>query len=125
MKGNWSGFLQIKTTGGSNGGSDYTSGVDFNSAGSNSVGKVESITTLANSHSLPTTAAPNSVIKNYKEGKLNSERYYGEDGRAYLDIDYTNHGNPSTHPHVPHEHSISFDEHGKMHRGKEKEINND
>lgn len=41
---------------------------------------------------------------------------------AYLDIDYTDHGNPKTHPTVPHEHSINFDDDGNMNRGKEKEI---
>lgn len=48
-------------------------------------------------------------------GNLNSERYYDDDGKAYLDIDYTNHGNPKTHPKVPHEHKITFID-SKMHR---------
>lgn len=122
MKGNWPGF-----SGGGSGDSDdgsvgYNNGEDYNSAESNSVGQVYSVSTLSNAHSVPATSAPNSVTKSYKDGKLSSERYYGKDGNAYLDIDYSDHGNPSTHPHVPHEHSISFDEKGNMHRGKERGI---
>ena len=125
MKGNWAGF---SGGGGNSGGgchdgdSGLVNGKDYNSAGSSSVGKVESVSTLSNSHSVPIISTPNSVTKNYRDGKLNNERYYGEDGTAYLDIDYSNHGNSLTHPHVPHEHIISFDENGKMHRGKEKGI---
>jgi hypothetical protein len=36
------------------------------------------------------------------------ERYYNQEGMAYLDIDYTDHGNPKMHPNVPHEHDIRF-----------------
>ncbi len=122
MKGNWPGFSGARLGGKQDGDGGYINGEDYNSAGSSSVGKVDSITTLSNVHSVPTTSDPNSVTKNYKDGKLNSERYYDEDGNAYLDIDYSNHGNPWTHPQVPHEHSISFDENGNMHRGKEKDI---
>lgn len=96
-------------------------GNDYNGAGSNSVGKVENVTITHDSHSVPTKGNPNSVSKNYKNGQLDSERYYDKDGNAYLDIDYTNHGNSKTHPHVPHEHSIHFDENGKMHRDDEPE----
>jgi len=96
-------------------------GNDYNGAGSNSVGKVDNVTTTHDAHSVPTKGSPNSVSKNYKNGQLDSERYYDKDGNAYLDIDYTNHGNSKTHPHVPHEHSIHFDENGKMHRDDEPE----
>lgn len=96
-------------------------GSDYNSAGSNTVKTVTSVV-KTDSHSVPVTGIPNSVTKNYKQGKLDSERYYGKDGKAYLDIDYSNHGNPKTHPTVPHEHDISFDSDGKMHRGKDKGI---
>ena len=33
-----------------------------------------------------------------------SERYYNDNGEAYLDIDYTCHGRPNVHPDVPHIH---------------------
>ncbi len=96
---------------------DIIEGKDYNTAGSGNVGKVESIHITSNQHSKERVSTPNSVIKNYMNGKLNNERYYGKDGKAYLDIDYTNHGNPKTHPHVPHEHKISF-KNGKMIREK-------
>ena len=67
-------------------------------------------------HSLPTEGTANSVTKSYKEGKLDQERYYGDDGKMYLDIDYSNHGNPKMHPKVPHQHKITYDDNGKMHR---------
>ena len=37
-------------------------------------------------------------------GKVITRRYYDKNGNADLDIDYTNHGNPKTHPKVPHRH---------------------
>ena len=97
-------------------------GEDYNTAGSNSVKEVNSKITTNDLHSIPQHGTPNSVSQNYKNGNLDSERYYDSNGDAYLDIDYTDHGNPKTHPHVPHEHAISFDENGNMDRKKEKEI---
>ena len=113
MKGNWAGF----SGGGDGGESGYANGIDYNSAGSSSVGEVDSITTISNAHSMPKSSTPNSVTKNYKNGKLNTERYYGKDGKPYLDIDYSDHGNSKMHPHVPHVHKITFKD-GKMHREK-------
>ena len=60
-------------------------GEDFNSAGSNSVKQVDSVSITADLHSVPTTGTPNSASKNYINGKLDSERYYDGDGNAYLD----------------------------------------
>lgn len=101
----------------SSGGSEgQVNGTDYNTAGSKSVGKVVSTTTTNDLHNIPQQGTPNSVSQNYKNGQLNSERYYDDNGNAYLDIDYTNHGNSKLHPDVPHEHSIHFDEDGKMHR---------
>ena len=82
---------------------------DYNIAKSNSVRKVDSTKKVNDAHDMPIESEPNSVIQNYKKGNLTTERYYGEDGKAYLDIDYTNHGNPKMHPNVPHEHNISFE----------------
>ena len=107
------------TSGSSNG---PVNGKDYNTAGSSSVKNVSSKGTTSDLHSIPQHGTPNSVSQNYKNGNLDSERYYDSNGDAYLDIDYTNHGNPKTHPHVPHEHAISFDENGNMDRKKEKEI---
>ena len=78
----------------------------YNAAGSKSVKEVESVTRLDNEHSVPTHSKPNSVIQNYQNGVLESERYFDGNGNPYLDIDYTDHGNPKMHPDVPHEHSI-------------------
>lgn len=61
---------------------------------------------------------PNSVIKRVENGYVVSERYYDENGDVYLDIDYTNHGNPKTHPKVPHIHRWVKDNNGKLHRCK-------
>ena len=35
---------------------------------------------MADSHSVPTQGVPNSVTQNFKDGKLDSERYYDDDG---------------------------------------------
>ena len=118
MKGNWEGFtIGGGSAEGSSGDDRYVNGKDYNTAGSSNVGKVDSVTTLANAHSMPESGAPNSVIKNYKDGELSSERYYGNDGKPYLDIDYTDHGNAKMHPYVPHEHKITITD-GKMKRQK-------
>ena len=105
MKGNWEGF---SGGGSSSGDGGPVNGQDYNAAGSKNVGRVDSVSTVSNSHSMPKSSAPNSVTKNYKDGKLSTERYFGSDGKPYLDIDYSNHGNPKMHPIVPHEHKITF-----------------
>ncbi len=49
-------------------------------------------------HKLPTTGEPNSVEKQYDDdGNLVCERYYDSDGKAYKDIDYTDHSTPNSH----------------------------
>ena len=119
MKGNWDGFSGGGGASGTcaGGGGGPVNGTDYNSAGSSSVGQVDSVTTVSNSHSLPQKGTPNSVMRNYKNGKLSTERYYDSDGKPYLDIDYSDHGNAKMHPHVPHEHKITFKD-GKMKRAK-------
>lgn len=91
-------------------------GIDYNIAGSHSVGRVDNVITVINAHALHEHGIPYTVIRNYRNGKLSSERYYNNNGDAYLDIDYNNHGNSKMHPNVPHEHKIWFDKNGKMHR---------
>ena len=56
-------------------------------------------------HKVPYEGTANPVFDNYKDGKLNSRRYYGQTGKPRLDIDMTDHGNPKKHPIVPHRHS--------------------
>jgi len=56
-------------------------------------------------HGVEKIGVPNSVFDNYKEGKLESRRYYGYTGKARLDIDLTNHRNAKMHPIVPHSHT--------------------
>ena len=102
-------------------GDSLTNGTDYNTAKSGSVKEVTSVNKI-DTHSVPGTGTPNSVTLNLHNGVLSSERYYDNDGKAYLDIDYSNHGNSKTHPTVPHEHDIWFDDDGNMHRGKDKGI---
>lgn len=92
----------------------------FNGAGSSAVKQVDEINSSSSS-SLPMQGEPNSVTQKVKDGKVVSERYYDENGNAYLDIDYTDHGNPKTHPNVPHQHRIEIVD-GKPHRGKDEEV---
>lgn len=116
MKGDYSEFHNIGEVTAENG---FKNGVDYNTANSQSVKQVDHIQTLSEVHSIPIVSSPNSVTRNYRNGSLYTERYFGENGKPYLDIDYSNHGNPSTHKNVPHEHIIEFDTNGKMHRRKE------
>ena len=57
---------------------------------------------------MPESGDKNSVVQNYRNGSLCTERYFDENGLPYLDIDYSNHGNPKMHPIVPHEHDIEI-----------------
>lgn len=72
---------------------------------------------------LPIRGEPNSVTqKQDKEGNVIAERYYDENGYVYLDIDYTDHGNPKNHPVVPHQHRWEKDGKGKQTRKDWEEI---
>lgn len=93
----------------------------FNNAGSSSVQQVDSIKVITDAHSISMTGDSNSVTQSYENGKLTQERYYDSNGNAYLDIDYSDHGNPKTHPTVPHQHHITWNN-GKPRRGKDEEI---
>ena len=97
-------------------------GVDYNRACSNTIQNVESVYISIDAHEVAQHSTPNSVTQNFRNGILSTERYYDNKGNAYLDIDYTNHGNSKTHPNVPHEHDIWFDNDGKLHRGKDIKI---
>ncbi|GEO70531.1 minor capsid protein [Levilactobacillus acidifarinae] len=56
-------------------------------------------------HSVPYQQEANSVFDRYVDDQLTSRRYYGKTGKARLDIDFTDHGNPKVHQVVPHAHS--------------------
>lgn len=81
----------------------------YNIAGSKSV-KIVNIENEININNnekhitVPYNGIPNSVIIIKRDGVIHQERYYDEDGLPYLDIDYSDHGNPKQHPVVPHEH---------------------
>lgn len=64
--------------------------------------------------SLPAKGEPNSVIKKIVADCVVTERYYDEKGDAYLDIDYSNHGNQANHPKVPHFHLLKVDNEGQL-----------
>ena len=89
----------------------------YNFSGSILVKTVTSIRKTDNNNP-PTESTPYSVIQKIKEGYITSERYYNSQGVVYLDIDYTDHGNSSTHPKVPHIHVWNKNKDGKLIRGK-------
>ncbi|AHI55911.1 hypothetical protein ACP0AK_01605 [Listeria ivanovii] len=65
--------------------------------------------------SLPKTGKAYSSKDFYDGKKVKQRRYYDKNGKAQMDIDYTNHGNAKAHPKVPHRHN--FDSKGN--RGKD------
>ena len=85
------------------------------------VKKVKLVFSRSKTDYIPLKSNPNSVIKIVSNGYVESERYYNEYGEAYLDIDYTDHGNPKTHPYVPHIHQWTK-KFGLLKRGKIKEF---
>ena len=92
---------------GTKGSTEPKNGATFNTAKSSSIKKVD-VVINSSAHSVPKTYKPNSVFRNSGKNGLISERYYNSRGEPYLDIDYTNHGNTKTHPVVPHQHSINY-----------------
>ena len=36
------------------------------------------------------------------EGNIKTRRWYDSEGKAYRDVDMSDHGNPKEHPEVPH-----------------------
>ena len=93
----------------------------FNTASSSSIRQVDSRNIVNDQHNLSMRGEPNSVTQSYVDGALVQERYYDSDGYAYLDIDYSDHGNPKTHPTVPHQHHITW-RNGKPRRGRDEEV---
>ena len=63
------------------------------------------------------TGKPNSSIDRVDEkGRIITRRWYDGNGRAKKDVDFTDHGNPKTHPEVPHEHTWEWDKNGHSNR---------
>jgi len=40
------------------------------------------------------------------QGQVVTRRWFGSDGKQIRDVDFTNHGNPRTHPEMPHSHDV-------------------
>lgn len=81
---------------------------DYNNAESIDVDIVNKVNKITE-HGVPIKGIPNSANQKYnKRGTLITERYYDSNGNAYLDIDYTNHGNSGNHSIVPHQHRITI-----------------
>ncbi|MEK3756109.1 LXG domain-containing protein [Bacillus sp. FSL K6-6483] len=86
-------------------------------------GKTFDVTPTAN-HSTttsvpnPAKGTPNSSvdITDKNTGEIKTRRFYGPDGRAVRDVDYTNHGNAKTHPEWPHEHIFKWNSDGTFNR---------
>lgn len=76
----------------------------FNFCSSSLVRKVTFTFSVKNFNDISLHHLPNSVFKKVINKRVISERYYNENGDVYLDIDYTDHKNPKTHPVVPHIH---------------------
>ncbi len=93
----------------------------FNRAGSKLVKNVKEIMVSENTK-VPIESTADSVIQKKIGGKVTTERYFDSKGKAYLDVDYTNHGNANQHPIVPHQHVITYDKNGKLVRSKGEEI---
>lgn len=53
--------------------------------------------------SLEEKGKPNSRADLYKNGKLIQSRWYGPNGLAERNRDFTDHGNSKQHPNVPHD----------------------
>lgn len=61
-----------------------------------------------NPHDLPIKHTPNSNIEQRDDnGKLKRIRHYDENGNAYKDVDYSDHGSPEKHK-IPHTHYIEI-----------------
>ncbi len=90
----------------------------YNFCNSKLVQQVEKTFVSKQGESIRMFGTPNSVVKKIIDDYIVTERYYNDNGEAYLDIDYTFHGNLKKHPFVPHIHRWRKDANGKLERGK-------
>lgn len=78
--------------------------------GASEAGEADVDTTPSDNHTTTDknpgkTGEPNSSVDiTDKNGNLKTRRWFDENGNAYRDVDFTDHGNPKEHPQVPHEH---------------------
>lgn len=49
-----------------------------------------------------------------ENGQVKTRRQYDSEGKAYRDVDMTDHGNPKQHPEVPHEHTWDWSSGGPI-----------
>ena len=79
---------------------------------------------------LPEEGAPNSVVEKIDPdtGEVMQRRYYDENGKAFLDVDYGDHGYPDAHPwkmhdkRIGHKHTFDWTKQGKSKRSKGSEL---
>lgn len=90
----------------------------FNYYDSKLVGKVTNTFISDKGIAIHRMYKPNSVSKKIINCYVVTEKNYNNKGEAYIDIDYTCHGNPKRHSYVPHIHKLVKDEAGKLIRGK-------
>jgi hypothetical protein len=66
----------------------------------------------------PAKGVPNSTVDilDKKTGEIKTRRFYGPDGKAVRDVDYTNHGNAKEHPEWPHEDFFKWNDDGTFDR---------
>ena len=59
---------------------------------------------------------PNSSIDilDPKTGEIKTRRWFGADGKAIRDVDYSHHGNTNQHPEAPHEHTWKYNSDGSV-----------
>lgn len=55
-------------------------------------------------HTTPLQSTPDTVFDRMVDGEIVTRRYYGRTGKPRLDIDLTDHGNPTRHTMIPHHH---------------------
>ena len=104
-------------------GEDETFDSNYNSAHSylvRIVTKVNEIDVTRHQH-LEIKGEPNSVTIIWRDGEAIRERYFDENGDAYLDIDYNDHGNSKCHS-VPHQHRWHHVKDGGLVRGPAEDI---
>lgn len=128
--GNGKGEEPGKSDGTGNGKSEETnkgdgSGTDKNGKGDesgNKSGKETITSTLGNEIDMTPSSNHTSVNKNPgpfgeantsvdildADGNIKTRRWYDSNGKAYRDVDMSDHGNSKEHPEVPHEHTWEY-----------------